>query len=221
MHGAEELDALYRVRYGDHTDYRNRVWRTLTRHFFHRFIQPEDTVLDLGCGYGHFINNVHCRRKIGMDLNPGSRANLARDVEFFEHDCSERWPLPDGSLDTVFTSNFLEHLPTKTAVASALAEARRCLRRGGAFIAMGPNIKFTPGEYWDFWDHHVPLSENSLREALAGQGFKIRIKVGRFMPYTMIGAQIEYPMLFLRAYLAFPLAWRYFGRQFLVIANAD
>ena len=49
---------------------------------------------------------------------------------------------------------------------------------------MGPNIKYLPGEYWDFWDHYVPLSEASLKEALLTRDFGIDVR--RQVPaYTM------------------------------------
>ncbi len=50
---------------------------------------------------------------------------------------------------------------------------------------MGPNIKYLPGEYWDFWDHYVPLTEASLKEALTTRGFPVDVCLGRFLPYTM------------------------------------
>src|SRR5258706_16479280 len=87
------------------------------------------------------------------------------------------------ALDVVFTSNFLEHLPHKDAIRRTLLEVYRCLKPGGRFIAMGPNIKYVPGEYWDFFDHYVPLTELSLAEGLSNCGFGIERKVGRFLPY--------------------------------------
>src|SRR5690349_24406245 len=101
-----------------------------------------------------------------MDLNPGTRENLDAQVSFLEQDCSTRWPLGDQSLDLVFTSNFFEHLPNKTALGRTLEEVFRCLKPGGRLVAMGPNIKHTLGRYWDFWDHYLPLTEKSLAEGL-------------------------------------------------------
>src|SRR2546423_14060919 len=100
-----------------------------------------------------------------MDLNPDAAQHLHPAVQLLAQDCSVRWLLPDNSLNIVFTSNFFEHLPDKTALGRTLDEIFRCLKPGGKLIAMGPNIKYLPGEYWDFWDHHLPLTETSLSEA--------------------------------------------------------
>jgi SAM-dependent methyltransferase len=216
-HPPDDLRRIYRARFEASREYRNRVWQVLAGEFFQQFIQPHDRVLDLGCGYGEFIRNVRCGAKWGMDLNPESALRLGADVAFLEQDCAARWPLAEGSLDVVFTSNFFEHLPDKAALGRTLDEIHRCLAPGGRLIAMGPNIRFLPGSYWDFWDHHVALSERSLTEALATRGFEMLRVEDRFLPYSMVG-RAQYPLAFLRAYLRLRPAWKIFGRQFLVVA---
>jgi len=215
-HSPADLQRIYGARFSANLDYRKAVWETLVSDWFGRYIQPGDAVLDLGCGYGEFINQVRCREKFAMDLNPDTASFLGADVTFLAQDCSARWRLPDGSLDAVFTSNFFEHLPDKAALGRTLDEIHRCLRPGGRLIAMGPNIKYLPGAYWDFWDHYVPLTEASLKEALTTRGFVVDVCIGRFLPYTMSDGR-RYPLAFLRAYLRLPLAWRVLGRQFLVV----
>ncbi len=113
---SNELEAIYDRRFKEHISYRSQIWRTLVQQFFSRFIQQNAKVLDLGCGYGEFINNVRCADKYAMDLNSRAREYLNKDVTFFEQDCSAKWPLPDNSLDVVFTSNFFEHLVSKQAL---------------------------------------------------------------------------------------------------------
>jgi SAM-dependent methyltransferase len=190
----------------------------LVPEFFQRQVGPTDTVLDLGCGYGDFINHVRCGRKYGMDLNPEARRFLDAAVTFLEQDCSGQWPLGNASLQVIFTSNFFEHLSDRETLGRVLDEARRCLAPGGQLIAMGPNIKHLPGLYWEFWDHHLPLTENALKEALEMRGMEVTTCYGKFLPYTMVN-RVEYPMLFVRLYLRLPLLWTIFGRQFLLIAR--
>jgi len=218
MTSPSDAQEIYRLRFGDTQRYRQAVWKILTAEYFPKYVHREDVVLDLGCGYGEFINNVRCAAKYAMDLNPDSKRFLLPEVRLLEQDCAQRWGIPDATLDVVFTSNFFEHLPAKPELDRTLQEAHRCLRPHGRLIAMGPNIKYTRGAYWDFWDHHVPLTELSLCEALRTHGFRIDVCHPQFLPYTLVNTR-EYPLIFVRAYLALPILWRLFGKQFLVIAT--
>jgi SAM-dependent methyltransferase len=129
-----------------------------------------------------------------MDLNPDARELAAPRVAVFLQDCSAPWTVAPNSLDTVFSSNFFEHLPNKATLESTLHHAWRALRQGGSLILMGPNIKYLAGAYWDFFDHHIPLTELSLSEVLKNCGFQIDICVGRFLPYSMSQGR-TYPIL--------------------------
>ena len=215
-----ELQSIYEHRFTTMLRYRTAVWQVLASAFFQKYVARDATVLDLGCGYGEFINHIQCGRKLGMDLNPRSPEFLAKDVRFLQQDCSLRWNLPDASLDVVFTSNFFEHLPDKLSLRNTLQEAHRCLKPGGQLIAMGPNIKYVPGSYWDFWDHFLCLTEMSLGEGLENNGYHVVESIPRFLPYSMVNAP-RYPVALLRAYLALPGLWPLFGKQFLVVAERN
>jgi len=217
-HESAELAQLYNRRFNSHITYRNQIWKVLTEKFFSRFIDPGAVVLDLGCGYGEFSNHVRCAKKFAMDLNPTAQDYLVPDITFLQQDCSQPWDLAEDSLDVVFTSNFFEHLPSRRSLADTLGQARRCLRSGGRIIAMGPNSRYVGGAYWDFWDHHIALTERSLVEVLEIEGFRIEKVIPRFLPYTMVNSR-RYPMLLVSCYLAVPLAWRMMGKQFLVMAR--
>lgn len=215
---SDELQKICHNRFGEHLDYRNKVWRVLTSDYFSRLIPLNARVLDLGCGYGEVTNNIQCSEKFAMDLNPAAGQNLNKDVHFSHQDCSSQWDLPEGLLDVVFTSNFFEHLPSKTALSDTVAQARRCLKDEGLLIAMGPNVRYIGGAYWDFWDHHLPLTDEALSEVLRLQGFQIVSSTPRFIPYTMVNRR-RVPMLFVSSYLKAPILWKLLGKQFLVVAR--
>jgi SAM-dependent methyltransferase len=217
IHLQEELRRGYDRRFAAHEDYRFRVWTVLTQQFFQRYIDPSSAVLELGCGWGEFINQIRAGSKYGIDLNPSSPSHLNADVTFFHQDCAQQWPVPDGSLDVVFTSNFFEHLPDKRSLGRTFAEAFRCLRPGGRIICLGPNIRTLPGAYWDFWDHYLPLTEHSMAEGLELAGFRVAECRARFLPYTM-ARDSRGPIWMLPIYLKMPALWAIFGRQFLVVA---
>jgi len=213
-----ELQSIYQQRFDQKTAYRNRLWQILVQDYFQKLIPLDSAVLDLGAGYGEFINNIRCRERYAMDLNPATADRVQPGVKMIAQDCSEPWALPPASLDIVFTSNFFEHLPDKHSLRETILQAHRCLRPGGRLIALGPNIRYVPGEYWDFWDHFLCLTERSLGEALENNGFQVTRSIPRFLPYSSVGRP-DFPSWMIRAYVALPFLWRFFGRQFLVVAE--
>src|SRR3974390_1104164 len=80
---SQEVQTIYGRRFAQNQAYRRKVWRPLTADFFQRLINPAGSVLDLGCGYGEFINQILAREKYGMDLNPDAAKMLAPGVKYF------------------------------------------------------------------------------------------------------------------------------------------
>jgi SAM-dependent methyltransferase len=215
---SKHLALEYELRFARLEEYRVKVWVELCRSFFQRFINKDSTILDLGCGWGEFINAIQAGKKYGMDLNPESPKHLKPEVQFIHQDCSTKWPLEDQSLDVIFTSNFFEHLPSKDNLLVTIMEANRCLKTGGLLICMGPNLKYIGGAYWDFSDHYLPLTDASMEEFLRLGGFH-EIKITKkFLPYTMAKG-LQPPIVLLRMYLKIPIFWGIFGRQFLAFAR--
>ncbi len=165
-HSADELQRIYERRFSGLHEYRDAVWRVLVDEYFAQWIPARGAVLDLGCGHCEFINNVRAETRFGIDLNPESLQRAATGVQILLQSCAEPWAMADDSLDVVFTSNFFEHLYTKHDLREALLQAWRCLKPGGRIIAMGPNIRYLAGEYWDFYDHYLALTELSLGEVM-------------------------------------------------------
>ena len=218
METGEQLANQYKLRFQQAAEYRNSVWTILCGSYFAKYIPANAHVLDLGCGWGDFINNVRADVKLAMDLNPDSKSHLQDGIDFVQQDCTQEWPISSECLDIVFTSNFLEHLPSKKHVESAIRESRRCLKEGGRLICLGPNIRFAAKEYWDFWDHEIPISDRSLIELLDLNGFATELRKDRFLPYSM-STGFAPPLIALRLYLKLPIFWRFFGKQFLVVSR--
>lgn len=215
---SKNLQEEYRQRFQGADLYRDSVWKILCKDFFSKYITPKCAVLDLGAGWGEFSRNISAAKKYAMDLNPECGKRVSNHSIFLHQDCSTKWPIDDGALDIVFTSNFLEHLPSKELVDRTLSEAFRSLKPGGKIICLGPNIKFVPGLYWDYWDHFIPITEESIAEALSLRGFRVTEKIDRFLPYTMSGGKPP-PLFTVKIYLKLRFVWRFFGKQFLVVAQ--
>lgn len=215
------LDALYQQRFPrEELARKAAIWRVLCEDFFQRYIPADATVLDLACGYGEFINNIEAANKLAVDLNPDSRDQLSGDVRFEQIGALDIGQALRDEADVVFTSNFLEHLADKSELEALLAQVRAVLRPGGRFMIMGPNLRYLPGQYWDFYDHSLGLTHLSLCEALQIHGFSIEQCIGRFLPYTTKGALPTHPAL-VRLYLRLPFCWPLLGKQFFIAASVD
>ena len=213
------LAALYKARFPEQElPRKNAIWQVLCRHFFQRYVSSTDTVVDLACGYGEFINNIRAGEKIAVDLNPDAAGFLAPGIRFEQVDAAGLGALLQGEADVVFTSNFLEHLPDKVALEVVLGQVLETLKPGGRYLVMGPNLRYLPGKYWDFYDHHLGLTHLSLCEVLNNLDFELELCIDRFLPYTTQGALPTHPLL-VRAYLAVPPVWRLLGKQFFVVAR--
>lgn len=214
-----DLSKLYRFRFreADRAG-KMRIWKVLCEHFFQPLIGEDRVIVDLACGYGDFINNIRGKKKYAVDLNPDARGNVADDVEFCLARADAMSAISNAGVDIVFASNFLEHLRTKEECDAVLAEVRRILRPGGRFVIMGPNIRYLAAEYWDFYDHCLPLSHLSVEEGLVQADYEIERIVPRFLPYTTRSRLPQHPAL-IALYLKTPLVWRLLGKQFLVVAR--
>ena len=222
--GSEPLEPdivsrLYRERFGvGDIAFKERAWRILCDRVFQRYVRASDTVVDLGAGRCEFINAIRCRTKIAVDSNPDTALH-AHDAQVIQSSSTDLSPIEPASVDVVFSSNLLEHLPDKRAVLATLAESHRILRVGGRLIILMPNIRYLPGRYWDYLDHHTPLTHHSLSEGLMLSGFRVERVVPRFLPYTVKQSAVPRSSLLLRLYLRLPFVWPVFGRQMLLVAH--
>jgi len=215
----DELSELYKIRFAQNElPRKNAIWQVICQSFLQKFIKPSDTVVDVACGYGEFINNISANKKIAVDLNTDSLSFLDADIEFHQCKATELSSVVEGRADAVFTSNFLEHLPDKNTLDIFLEEVMLALKPGGKYIILGPNLRFLPGQYWDFYDHHLGLTHLSLCEALKLKGFDIEICIDRFLPFTTQGALPTHPWL-VWAYLKMPFVWKLLGKQFFIVAQ--
>jgi SAM-dependent methyltransferase len=175
--------------------------------------------LDLGTGNGEFINSVRAERKFAVDLNPGSRNKMISSVEFVETSSTDLSKIENESIDTIFTSNFFEHLPNAESLVDTLNECHACLKPAGTLVVLIPNIKYVKGDFWDYLDHTLPLTHRSMVEALQIAKFDVTEVYPRFLPYTIKNRRFQPPLALLKLYLKLQWLWPIFGKQMLVVAR--
>jgi ubiquinone/menaquinone biosynthesis C-methylase UbiE len=215
----KNLDLLYQGRFSKkEVERKSRIWEILCKHFFQDYVSPNDTVLDLGAGYCDFINNIQCRKKLAVDLNDDTPSLAHANVTVQQASSTNLSFLADESIDVVFTSNFLEHLRTKEEALQTFDEVHRVLKKGGLFLILQPNIRHVGFEYWDFFDHHIALTDKSLIEGLLIKEFKIKRVISKFLPFTTKSKIPQHPFL-VWLYLKVPLVWRLMGKQSFLVAE--
>lgn len=197
---------------------KNEIWKVLCSKFFNKFIEESDTVVDIGAGYCEFINNIKCKEKIAIDLNEDTKKFANINVKVLNESCFSMASINSNSVDVVFMSNFLEHMQSKQEVIDVLEETKRILKTGGKLMILQPNIKYCGAKYWDFFDHHIPLTEKSIEEALESNNFKVIKCIPRFLPYSTKSKLPKSP-LFVSGYLMFPFVWKIMGEQTFIIAQ--
>ena len=156
-----------------------------------KYIKKEDCVLDLAAGYCEFINNIEASKKIAVDINPDTIQFASKNVQVIIAIATDMAAISSGSIDVIFISNFFEHI-SKEEILLVLRECNRILAPGGRILILQPNIKYIGSAYWDFFDHHTPLTDKSLREALEMSGYKIKTIIPKFLPYTTKSKILQY-----------------------------
>jgi SAM-dependent methyltransferase len=214
-----ELARLYGDRFSaEELAGKRQLWEALCRGFFDRYVGPGDTVLDLAAGSCEFSNACRAGRKIAVDVNPDT-ARYAEDAEVVLAPSDNMAQVASGGVDVVFTSNFFEHLPDKRALLRTLHECHRVLRPGGRLLVLMPNLRYVGQRYWDYFDHHLPLTHLSLVEGLRLAGFTPDEVIPRFLPYTVKDSPVRVRGPMVRLYLRLRPAWRLLGRQMFVAAS--
>jgi len=206
-------DVYHQTRF--QSDPRRRIlWQALVDQVFQRQIPPEAVVLELGAGYGDFINAIKARRRIAVDCWAGMAAHLAPGVEALITSAAHLEGVADNSVDYAFASNCFEHL-TRAELLACLDQLRHKLKPGARLTLVQPNFKYCVREYFDDYTHVSIYTDRSLCDLLAAQGFKIERCVPRFLPLTIKSRAPVHPLL-IRLYLASP--FKPLGKQMLITA---
>lgn len=194
---------------------RDVLWDTLWRHKFAAMVGADDCVLDLGSGYGNFINAAVARRRIAVDAWAGFPQHVAPGVECRVGSVTQLGFLDDGGVDFAFASNLFEHL-TKDDLATVLAGLRPKLSARGTLTIVQPNYRYAYREYFDDFDHRSVYSHVSLADFLTANGWEVFHVEPRFMPLSIKGGLPVHPWL-IRAWLASP--FKPGGKQMLLRAR--
>jgi hypothetical protein len=123
-----EIDALYQVRFqSGEIENKKKLWKVLCQHYFSRYVDKNDCVLDLAAGYCEFINNIEAEKKIAVDINPDTMNYADPNVQVVKAKSSKMDEIESNSVNVIFISNFFEHI-SKEEIILTLNECKRVLR---------------------------------------------------------------------------------------------
>lgn len=195
---------------------REVLWKALCDYYFNRLIRPEFHVLELGAGYGHFINNVRCAHKSAIDQWPGLLNYVRPPVNAAVGSVTDLSFVDDNSVDFAFASNLFEHL-TQIDFAAALSQIRNKLKPGGTLNILQPNYRLAYREYFDDYTHVAVYSDLSLCDFLQANGFRVLESVPGFLPFSIKSTATPVRPWLIRLYLAFP--WKILAKQMFIRAT--
>ncbi len=216
----EQLSRLYQERFtARDLAFKEGMWNIFCEEFFQRYVETTDTVVDLGAGTCEFINAIDCADKIAVDLNPDVERSVKQrqgDHRVEQLDAAD----PDAARSTSCSPRTSSStFPNKAELVATLDECHRILRADGRLIVVMPNIRYLPGRYWDYFDHHLALTHYSLVEALVLANFRPEVVIPRFLPYTIKHSRTPRSLALVRMYMRFPLVWRIMGKQMFVVGR--
>jgi SAM-dependent methyltransferase len=195
---------------------REVLWRALWKFYFSSQIARSNCVLELGCGYGHFINNVTARRRIAVDSWPGFLEHLAPGVEGQVGSVVDLGFLDDHSVDFAFASNLFEHL-SKEEFRTTLHELRPKLSAEGRLAILQPNYRYAYKEYFDDYTHVTVYSHESMCDFLGSNDYQVVECRPRFMPLTVKDRRMPVWEPLIALYLKSPI--KPLGKQMLILTR--
>ena len=221
MNKAEYLKRLYENRFNSQQQKSKLLlWKALIQDFLQAYVPANSVVLDIAGGYCEFINQIPAASKHLIDLNPDCRLFADPDINIHNIDIldeAHREKVDDNFFDVIFVSNFFEHLANQDQLFEVLNFCLQKLKPGGSLLVIQPNFKYSYKEYFDFIDHYLPITHQSLLEVLKALDFQVDTLIPRFLPFSTKGRPSAVWML--RVYLRLPIAWKFLGGQMFVQAS--
>lgn len=144
-----------------------RARQNIIRMFLLRYRNHYNTVLDIGCGSGHFLQGIKdiSTNRFGID----------------EHDYRTAWhtviqgdarklPFENASMDLITMLDVLEHIPESD---EALTEIRRAIRPDGLCVITVPAVQFLYSPYDKNNNHVKRYNRKDLCRQLDNNGFRV------------------------------------------------
>lgn len=188
------------------------LWKALYEYHLKDYIKEDYCVLELGAGFGYFINNVQCRKRIAVDIWEEFQTYLDSSIVSKVCNIAELDFIENNSVDFVFASNVFEHV-SKLELIRCLNTLKKKLKDGGTLNIIQPNFKYAFKEYFDDFTHETIYTDIGLSDLLESQGYIIIEKYPKYLPFKINSKTPSIPIL-IKLYLKLPI--KPFGKQMFI-----
>jgi ubiquinone/menaquinone biosynthesis C-methylase UbiE len=179
-------------------------WEDFERHWRSYDDALGGTCVEIGCGAGRVTQALgrSFRRVVAVDVSE-RMIEMAREaspdtVEFHRVDAPVI-PFADGAADAVFSCHVLQHLETREALRTYLAEARRVLRPGGSAMIHLTIVSRRRSRLWRLKEElRLRLSRSRLRRGETHTA--VRMRVYRFEDAFHLLAEAGFSEIEMRAF---------------------
>ena len=142
-----------------------------------QLITSRQSILDFGCGTGRLTEFMakDFKKVIGVDIlgtmiaQGKIRLGSLKNVELIEIDGSSL-PLPDKSIDFVFSYLVFQHIKTREIVERAFADIHRVLAPGGTFKVL---LRSDKQKDMNRWWSGVEYSQEAIERLYEKMGFSM------------------------------------------------
>jgi 2-polyprenyl-3-methyl-5-hydroxy-6-metoxy-1,4-benzoquinol methylase len=151
------------------------VWSYLYKRFLPKDLDAR--ILDLGCGYGAFLNFLQkdgFKNSEGVDVSPEQIAK-AQELGLDNVTCDDAMNFlrqRPAQYDCVVAIDVIEHFPKEEAFA-LLEAVNNCLRPGGTVLIQCPNgdSPFAGRHLYGDFTHEFALTSRSAKQIFEATGF--------------------------------------------------
>jgi SAM-dependent methyltransferase len=192
------------------------VWGLIARDVTSRLGVPVTTVLDLGAGYGDFINQLEAPEKWAVDSWPGFMNCLHSKVRGIVADITQPLPeVPRDYFDFCFLSNVMEHFSVEDGV-KILTQLKAHVRPAGRIAFLQPNFTYCYKTYFDDYTHKTIYTSEGFVNFLKDNGFIVEFCCPRYLPFSF-KSRLPRPLWLIRLYLALP--FKPLAAQMLIVVR--
>lgn len=166
--------------------------------FFQKHVRSGANIVDLGCGYGTFLQfarDAGYETVTGVDISIEETKlckQLFPELAIIQSEITDYLRTNTNSADVFYLSHVLEHVP-KTELFEFMAAVRRALVAHGFLVIVVPNsaayFNAAANRYGDL-THELGFSDLSLRQLLWNAGFR-RVSIRNF--YGAANPLLELP----------------------------